>query len=101
MNFDILNSFVFGTWIDTLLAEAKKVSGTVKEFYLGLLIKALPHFWKSLDEKLAPEAKKIFERIDKEVDDLPSEIKSLWNTLNQQYQSKSLKDYSQGRSLRE
>ena len=61
-----------------------------------MVIKSLPYCWKSLDQKMAQDFKKIMEKIDREADHLPKSLRQFWSVFYQHYNNKKLKDYSLG-----
>ena len=94
MNFNVLNSFIFITWIESIVGEIKKANEKERQFYLRVVVGVVPYCWKSLDQKIGQDFKKLMDRVEKESVSLTGSLGEFWGLVYQQYSNKKLKDYS-------
>lgn len=63
-------------------------------FYFNVVVKTIPYFWKSFDEKIGNDFRKMMDKIEKESTNMKGWLGDFWLAIYQQYSSKNLKDYS-------
>lgn len=57
-------------------------------------MKIIPYCWKSLDQKIGQDFKKLIDKIEKESTKMSKSLGELWVMIYQQYSNKKLQDYS-------